>query len=164
MENQELYRLAGVVGKVLRREARKLAVAESCTGGWVAQCITDVPGSSAWFDCGFVTYSNESKCAVLGVDRKIIDGFGAVSEETVKAMAAGVLNNSLADTVVAISGIAGPAGGTVEKPVGTVWFAWQCRGGEPQVMQCRFDGDRRAVRWQAVQVALRGILDVVGRE
>ncbi|HYE36973.1 CinA family protein [Methylocaldum sp.] len=159
-EDEELYALSRDVGRVLCCGARVLAVAESCTGGWVAQCVTDVPGSSAWFDRGFVTYSNAAKCELLGVPSEIIEVHGAVSGETVRAMAAGALSHSAADVSVAVSGIAGPSGGTLDKPVGTVWFAWQRGDSICRVQRMRFGGDRRSVRRQAVRVALQGILDV----
>lgn len=159
---ESLYALAAQVGAALSRSGVMLATAESCTGGWVAECVTDVAGSSGWFDRGFVTYSNEAKSELLGVDPHLVETHGAVSEATVQAMAAGALRHSRAQVAVAVSGIAGPSGGTLEKPVGTVWFAWQ-RLGEPcRTQRMRFGGDRREVRRQAVAVALRGVLDVIG--
>lgn len=159
-EDEALYALAREVGQILRLQGRVLVLAESCTGGWVAQCITDVPGSSAWFDRGFVTYSNQAKCELLGVPTEIIQVYGAVSVETVRAMAAGALSHSAAGVAAAVSGIAGPTGGTLDKPVGTVWFAWQRGDGICRVKHMQFGGDRRQVRRQAVRVALQGILDV----
>jgi nicotinamide-nucleotide amidase len=159
-EDEALYALAGEVGRVLRLQGRVLAVAESCTGGWVSQCITDVSGSSVWFDRGFVTYSNKAKSELLGVPREIIQVHGAVSGETVRAMAAGALHHSAADVAVAVSGVAGPRGGAPDKPVGTVWFAWRRRDGVCRVQRRQFAGDRRQVRRQAVEFALQGILDV----
>lgn len=159
-QSEQLYTLAGRVGAVLARSGLVLATAESCTGGWVAECVTDIAGSSGWFDRGFVTYSNAAKCELLGVEPAVIEAHGAVSEETVKAMAAGALGRSRAQVAVAVSGIAGPAGGTPEKPVGTVWFAWQRLGGECRTRLERFEGDRRSVRRRAVTVALRGILEI----
>lgn len=158
-ENEDLYALAREVGAALARAGLMLTTAESCTGGWVAQCITDVPGSSGWFDRGFVTYSNEAKCESLGVDHEIIEMHGAVSEATVRAMAAGALRHSRAQVAIAVSGIAGPSGGTPDKPVGTIWFAWQRFGQDGHVRQACFEGDRRRVRRQAVAMALRGVLD-----
>jgi nicotinamide-nucleotide amidase len=154
--------LAGQIGTVLGKHGHKLAAAESCTGGWVCQAVTGVAGSSAWFDCGFVTYSNSAKQRLLGVPESVLADFGAVSEETVRAMAAGALRNSPADCVVAVSGIAGPTGATPGKPVGTVWFAWQRREGRCATRRMQFDGDRRSVRGQAVAVALQGILEMYG--
>jgi nicotinamide-nucleotide amidase len=159
-EDEALYVLAGEVGRVLKLQGRVLALAESCTGGWVSQCITDVPGSSAWFDRGFVTYSNQAKCELLGVPSEIIQVHGAVSGETVRAMAAGALRHSTADVAAAVSGVAGPTGGSPDKPVGTVWFAWRRGDGVCRVQHRQFAGDRRQIRRQAVEVALQGILDV----
>lgn len=135
----------------------KIATAESCTGGWVAKLITDVAGSSACFDCSLVTYSNQAKQELLGVPVQTLKDFGAVSQETVKAMVLGLLDRCSADMGVAISGIAGPGGGSAEKPVGTVWLAWARPG---QVIECvryQFEGDRDAVRRQAAYQALKGI-------
>jgi nicotinamide-nucleotide amidase len=161
-DSENLYVLAREVGAALAREGLLLATAESCTGGWVAECITDVPGSSRWFDRGFVTYSNAAKSELLGVDPGLIQVHGAVSEAAVRAMAAGTLRRSRAQVAVAVSGVAGPSGGTPDKPVGTVWFAWQRLGQDCRVRLERFDGDRRMVRRQAVAVALRGVRDVCG--
>ncbi len=159
-DNECLYGLARQMGETLAREGLKLVTADSCTGGWMAECVTDVAGSSDWFERGFVTYSNESKTELLGVAPEIIRQHGAVSEATVEAMAEGALRHSRAQVVVAISGIAGPSGGTPDKPVGTVWFAWG-KLGQACLTRCvRFDGDRRTVRRGAVAVALRGVLDV----
>lgn len=158
---EELYVLAAEVGAVLSRAGLTLATAESCTGGWVAECITDVAGSSGWFDRGFVTYSNAAKSELLDVDPYLIETHGAVSEATVRAMVAGALRHSRARVAVAVSGIAGPSGGSPEKPVGTVWFAWQRLGADCRMKLERFEGGRREVRRQAVAVALRGVLDVI---
>ena len=120
-----LFQLAEQLGAELTGKGFKIATAESCTGGLVAQVITEIPGSSAWFDRGFVTYSNASKMQMLGVKQQTLQQFGAVSEQTVSEMVAGVLLRSEADCAIAVSGIAGPAGGTDEKPVGTVCLAWR---------------------------------------
>src|SRR6185437_14069590 len=122
-EDHELFALSVRVGQKLLAAGRRLAAAESCTGGWVAKVCTDVAGSSQWFECGFVTYSNAAKVRDLGVSEKTLASHGAVSEATVREMAAGALRVAAVDVAVAISGIAGPDGGTSEKPVGTVWFA-----------------------------------------
>ncbi len=148
------------VGEYLLGQTLKLVTAESCTGGWIAKCITDVPGSSAWFDRGFVTYSNAAKMEMLGVRSETLARFGAVSEETVREMATGALVCSRAQVAVAVSGIAGPTGGTPEKPVGTVWLAWQLEGQAALTRLCRFEGDREAVRYQAVAAALQGIIEL----
>ncbi len=135
-----------------------LSAAESCTGGWLAKVCTDLPGSSAWFERGFVTYTNEAKQEMLGVSGATLQAHGAVSEPTVEEMAAGALRHSRAQVAVAISGIAGPGGGTLEKPVGTVCFGWMVEGRGPVSERCRFDGDRESVRAQAVLFALQGLL------
>ena len=137
-----------------------LATAESCTGGWIAKCCTDVAGSSAWFDRGFITYSNAAKQDMLGVRAETLAQYGAVSEAVVAEMATGALRHSQAHIAVAVSGIAGPSGGSPEKPVGTVCFAWAMRNGEILTKTCQFAGDREAVRWQSVVFALNGILQM----
>ena len=136
-----------------------LAVAESCTGGWLAQELTALAGSSQWFERGFVTYSNAAKRELLGVPEDTLTAHGAVSEATVRAMALGVLARAPVDWSVAISGVAGPAGGSPEKPVGTVCFAWAGKAAGCEVQTCHFAGDREAVRRQAVLQALRGLLE-----
>ncbi|WP_415904467.1 nicotinamide-nucleotide amidase [Neptuniibacter sp. QD48_55] len=146
------------IAEKLQAKKCSIATAESCTGGWVAQEITAIPGSSAWFDCGFVTYSNMSKQKMLGVSKDTLEHCGAVSAEVVAEMAEGALNNSSAHISVATSGIAGPAGGSKEKPVGTVWFAWAEQGKSVRTKKYCFEGDRESVRKQAVSVALEGIL------
>jgi nicotinamide-nucleotide amidase len=135
-----------------------LATAESCTGGGVAQAITEVAGSSEWFDCGFVTYSNASKMALLKVPAAILSAHGAVSEETAAAMASGALANSRANAAVSTTGIAGPGGAVPGKPVGTVCFGWAV-GDAVDTEQVLFSGDRRAVREQTVLYALQGLLN-----
>ena len=158
-EDSALYRLAEQTGQALSARRWLLALAESCTGGWIAKVLTDVPGSSGWFERGFVTYSNAAKVELLGVPQAILDAHGAVSRETVNAMAAGALTHSRADLALAVSGIAGPDGGSPDKPVGTVWLAW-ARRGRPGHSRCHsFQGDREAVRRQAVVAALEGLLE-----
>jgi nicotinamide-nucleotide amidase len=157
-----LDELAGRVGGLLLERKRMLATAESCTGGWVAKCLTDIAGSSAWFERGFVTYSNRAKQDMLDVAAATLEGHGAVSEATVREMARGALAHSAANLAVAVSGIAGPDGGSPDKPVGTVCFAWLVAGGEPRVETRRFDGDRDAVRRKSVMRALEGLMDVLG--
>lgn len=156
---QVLERLAARVGAALQARGWRLATAESCTGGWVAQAVTAIPGSSSWFDRGFVTYSNEAKREMLGVQADTLAAFGAVSEATVREMAAGALTRSRAEVTVAISGIAGPAGGSADKPVGTVCFAWALAGRAAETATYHFDGDRRSIRAASVQLALQGLLD-----
>lgn len=155
--------LAVQVGDRLRTRGRTLATAESCTGGWIAKVITDVPGSSGWFERGFVTYSNAAKVDMLGVSEVTLATYGAVSAETVREMAEGALAHSQAEVAVAVSGIAGPDGGSPDKPVGTVWLAWSSRGGATRSHCYRFSGDREAVRYQSVLAALEGLMDGLNR-
>lgn len=150
---------SGLVNALLAR-GKKVATAESCTGGWIAKALTDVPGSSGCFGLGIVSYSNDAKTALLGVSAEALDREGAVSEATVRAMARRVLDLGKADLAVAVSGIAGPDGGTPEKPVGTVWFGFARRSGggiEEDARLERFEGDRAAVRARSVAAALRGL-------
>jgi nicotinamide-nucleotide amidase len=154
---KESYSLAAQLGERLSARNAKVTTAESCTGGGIACAITAVPGSSQWFDCGFVTYSNEAKHRLLKVPEEVLQAHGAVSGEVVSAMAKGAAHAASADFAVAVSGIAGPGGGSEEKPVGTVWLAWYYPEGV--VVECHhFPGDRGAVRDRAVLVALRGLL------
>ena len=138
-----------------------IATAESCTGGWVAQELTALAGSSAWFDRGFVTYSNEAKQEMLGVRAQTLKEHGAVSEQTAIEMAQGALERSRASVALAITGIAGPAGGTPAKPVGTVCFAWATKGRPARAETKRFSGDREAVRRQSVEYSLATVLEVL---
>lgn len=154
---KEIDRLAGEVGFLLKKTSIKLVVAESCTGGWVAQAITSVAGSSDWFDRGFVTYSNEAKTEMLGVPAALIVQHGAVSEAVVKEMAIGAVKNSRAHLSVAISGVAGPGGGSADKPVGTVWIAWGQKRGYAEAQVFRLTGDRAAIRARSVVMALDGL-------
>lgn len=141
----------------------KMASAESCTGGWIAQVATSIPGSSQWFEAGLVTYSDAAKQKLLGVspDLLIPEGPGAVSQETVRAMASGALKCTDADIVVATSGIAGPDGGTDDKPVGSVWFAWAHRDGRASARFHQFTGDRYSVRLASVEQALKGLIGLL---
>lgn len=157
----ELARLAVGLGTALRRRRLKLAVAESCTGGWVAKCVTDVAGSSQWFDRGFVAYTNRAKQDLLGVSPQALLQFGAVSAQVAKEMAEGALIRSNADLALGITGIAGPDGGSPDKPVGTVWFGWALRGQPAETRQMRFDGDRDMVRRAAVAAALGRMIELV---
>ena len=157
-DQDRLLDLSRQVGMALERRGWRLVTAESCTGGWIAQCVTDIAGSSGWFDRGFVTYSNAAKVDMLGVDPGLIETQGAVSEAVVRAMVAGALRHSQARIAVAVSGIAGPSGGTPDKPVGTVWLCWQRTGRDAVTQRECFPGDRYAVRRQAVILALRGVL------
>lgn len=158
----ELEKLAERLGCLLLERGEWLAVAESCTGGWLAQSVTAIAGSSAWFDRGFVTYSNAAKVDMLDVPESTLERHGAVSEAVARAMAQGVLTHSRADWSVAITGIAGPSGGSPEKPVGTVCFAWAWKEGGCEAQTCHFSGDRAVVRAQAVAYALNGLLDRLG--
>ncbi len=153
--------LAAALVDALRSRGWKLATAESCTGGGVAHAITSVAGSSDVFDRGFVTYSNDAKAAMLGVPDATIARDGAVSETVAVAMAEGALAASLADATVAITGVAGPGGGTPAKPVGTVCFAWATRDGRRVARTHRLPGDRAAVRAASVRIAIEGLLDLV---
>jgi nicotinamide-nucleotide amidase len=157
-DDDALHALAEQVGAALRTRHLMLATAESCTGGWIAKMITDIPGCSSWFDCGIAAYSYEAKQALLGVRPETLTEHGAVSRETVMEMVSGALVTSGASIAVAVTGIAGPTGGLPGKPIGTVWIGWKRRGGYPKAELFHFDGDRDAVRRQTVAAALRGLL------
>ncbi|NOR79292.1 MAG: nicotinamide-nucleotide amidohydrolase family protein [Methyloprofundus sp.] len=152
--NLNLYLAAENLGNLLNANHSQLVTAESCTGGWLAHCITDIAGSSAWFNRGFITYSNASKVDMLNVQNTTIEEFGAVSAEVATQMLQGALQNSLADYALAITGVAGPTGGTVQKPVGTVYIGWQKRAESAIVILEHFSGDRQEIRRQAVYKAL----------
>lgn len=160
MVDTELLDLSRALGVALKERGWLLALAESCTGGWAAECVTAVPGSSAWFDCGFVTYSNNAKQALLGVTEQTLELHGAVSEPTALEMALGALHHSQADITAAITGIAGPEGGTQAKPVGTVCFAWATADGVAESITLHFPGDREAVRLASVKTVLEGLLQL----
>ena len=147
-----------MVGAALKRRGLMLATAESCTGGWIAEAVTMVPGSSEWFERGFVTYTYISKREMLGVKSRTLARHGAVAEEVVREMVEGALARSHAQVAVAVSGVAGPSGGTPEKPVGTVCFAWGREHRRPRGETKQFQGDREAVRRQSVEYALKGVL------
>lgn len=157
--------IAGLVGQLatlLPARGQRLATAESCTGGMIAAACTDVAGSSAWFERGYVTYSNDAKQADLGVAPALLADHGAVSEPVVAAMTQGTLAAApLADWAIAVSGVAGPGGGSDDKPVGTVFIGWQARGGKPDVVRYQLDGDRSAVRRATVLAALVGLRERV---
>ena len=148
------------LGQRLKQANAMLATAESCTGGWAAQAVTSVAGSSEWFERGFVTYSNAAKQELLGVRAETLQRHGAVSEQTAREMAVGALARSRATIALAITGVAGPGGGTADKPVGTVCFAW-VRDGAVTAETCRFSGDRQSVRRQSVIYALEGVLEAL---
>lgn len=149
---------AARLGNALRQLGWRVTTAESCTGGGIAEAITRISGSSGWFDTAFVTYANHSKCRWVGVSEQDLESFGAVSEPVVRAMASGALIAADADLAVAVSGIAGPEGGTAEKPVGTVWFAWAVRDREVITHCRRIQGNRREVRAQTVLYSLQGLI------
>lgn len=161
MNDAALARLAGRVGRALERAHLRVVTAESCTAGWIAKALTDTPGSSAWLDSGYVTYSNAAKRRALGVSARTLDRFGAVSERTVEEMARGALRASGVEVAIAVSGIAGPDGGSAEKPVGTVWLCVGRRRGRAirlaTVLE-RFPGSRETVRRRSVERALRLLL------
>ena len=162
LSNQELAteHLCGLVANLLCKRQWMLATAESCTGGLIAAACTDLAGSSNWFERGFVTYSNAAKTELLGVPAELIEQFGAVSEPVARAMAAGALAHSHAQVAVAVTGVAGPGGGSVDKPVGTVWFGWATPTGQHSECQ-HFAGDRAAVRTATVRHALTRLLGLL---
>jgi nicotinamide-nucleotide amidase len=161
-DHEAIRKLAAAVVNDMAQAGKAVATAESCTGGWVSKALTDIPGSSAVFHYGVVSYSNGAKEHILGVRNATIEEHGSVSEPVVEEMARGVLNLSGSDLAVAVSGIAGPDGGTQAKPVGTVWFAWAVRDGgkiRTETHQAHFDGDRELIRELTVVHALQGVLD-----
>ncbi len=159
MDDKELMKMALNVSRRLIASGSVLATAESCTGGWLAKLLTDIAGSSDWFDRGFVTYSNQAKHDMLGVSEATLVQEGAVSRAVVNEMVAGALRHSQANFAVAVSGIAGPGGGSDDKPVGTVWFAWMQKEGAVMSEQQLFVGDRDQVRRQSVERLLTGIVE-----
>jgi len=161
MKRYDLTALARELGEACRRKRVMVASAESCTGGGVAEAMTRISGSSAWFDRAFVTYTNTAKKEMLGVSARSLAAYGAVSPQVAREMATGALAFSHADASVAITGIAGPTGGSRAKPVGLVYIAWAGRQGAPQVRRFRFAGGREAVRAQSVAFALQGLIDLL---
>ena len=161
MDLKELESLSAELGALLIEKNYFFTTAESCTGGWVGHALTSIPGSSEWFGSSFVTYSYEAKTQILGVSSQDLDNFGAVSEEIVEQMVSGALDKSGADVGVAISGIAGPDGGTDTKPVGTVCFAWKINGQEVIASTEHFSGDRNEVRYSSVERALMGTIELI---
>lgn len=151
---KKLHRLAQHLGNILLEHDVTLAVAESCTGGWIAKICTEIPGSSAWFDRGFVTYSNAAKIEMLAVNADTVEHYGAVSEQTAIEMVRGVLAHSNADIAIAVTGIAGPSGGNMHHPIGTVYIAWQKQGEDVQLIKKQFHGTRHRIRAQTVKTAL----------
>jgi len=157
--DQQLETAGNALGDLLIQQGRTIATAESCTGGWVAKVLTDRAGSSAYVMAGLVTYSNEAKQAILGVEEHVLAEHGAVSEPVVRQMVAGAVRATGVDVAVAISGVAGPGGGSKEKPVGTVWFAWGTGPDNTQTSVQHFDGDREQVRRQSVLYVLQGVTE-----
>ncbi|MFL6712214.1 MAG: CinA family protein, partial [Sulfurifustis sp.] len=164
LTDAELTALAAELGRALMDAGLTLATAESCTGGWVGRVVTSVSGSSSWYERGFITYSEDAKQELLGVPALTLRQHGAVSEPTARAMAEGALVHSRAHVTLAITGIAGPTGGTAHKPVGTVWFAWAAKGRTTQALRQQLDGDREAIRRQSVAIALRELLKLLRQD
>lgn len=158
-DDEALAMLTAAVAAELKAHGRMLVTAESCTGGWIAKLCTDLPGSSAWFERGLVSYSNAAKQDLLGVPMARIARFGAVSDEVAADMASGALANSRADYAIAVTGIAGPDGGSPDKPVGTVCFGWALPDGIVETERHRFQGDRDTVRRATIALALAGLLN-----
>ncbi|MEJ8567579.1 nicotinamide-nucleotide amidase [Wenzhouxiangellaceae bacterium CH-27] len=158
MANEDLSALLEALSAALCERGWTVTTAESCTGGWVAKLCTDRAGSSNWFERGYVTYSNAAKMEMLAVDPGTLQRWGAVSEAVAREMAEGAMRSSGASLAVAVTGIAGPEGGTPDKPVGTVWFAWACDDRPTISVSKCFSGDREAVRWQSAVTALEGLL------
>jgi nicotinamide-nucleotide amidase len=161
MTEDDVTKLARRLGIAAKRRGVDIATAESCTGGGVATAITRISGSAKYFERAFVTYTNIAKKEMLGVSQDTLAKYGAVSEEVATEMARGALKHSHADVSVAVTGIAGPTGGSRKKPVGTVHFAWGVRGGPVQARHFRFKGDRVAVRMQSVYIAIQGLIDLL---
>lgn len=161
MDDPALEDLARRVGSALARQELMLASAESCTGGWLGQAITSIGGSSAWYERGFITYADNSKREMLGVSSATLEQYGAVSREVAYEMAEGAITRSHAQVAVSVTGIAGPAGGTAEKPVGMICFAWLMKDGLTLTETGYFSGSREAIRRQAVARALQGIIDLL---
>lgn len=161
LTEKSIVQLAQLLGDKLTHAGLVAATAESCTGGGVACAITDIAGSSLWFDCAFITYSNNAKMQMLAIDKILLEKHGAVSEQVVNQMASNAVKYSEADVSVAISGIAGPSGGSAEKPIGTVCFSWYNALGSEKTETYIFVGDRGAVRHQAIRLALIGLIEII---
>tara|TARA_B100000678_G_scaffold136162_1_gene113874 strand:+ start:288 stop:782 length:495 start_codon:yes stop_codon:yes gene_type:complete len=161
LNQEKLETISSELGELLKLKDYSFTCAESCTGGWVGHALTSIPGSSEWFGSSFVTYSYEAKTQILGVSSEDLDNFGAVSEEIVEQMVSGALHKSGANVGVAISGIAGPAGGTDTKPVGTVCFAWKMDGQDVITSTEYFAGERNEIRYSSVERALMGTIELV---
>lgn len=162
LSDKSIYTMCSELAFVLGKHNIKLATAESCSGGWIAKACTDLPGSSAWFSAALVTYSNEAKKSILGIDESLLSEYGAVSREVITEMLKQtLLKVSNATIAVAVSGIAGPDGGTTDKPVGTVWIGWQRKNHPPRVQRFNFAGDRDTVRRATVIQAIQGVLQLL---
>jgi|SRR5450830_447987 len=161
MADDALLILSSQLGELLKGEQRMLAIAESCTGGLCSSLITEIAGSSAWFDSGYVTYSNQAKVQVLGVSTTTLETHGAVSEQTAIEMALGCLRNGRVNIAASITGIAGPTGGTPDKPVGTVCFAWVGLGLTTISKTEHFNGNRQQIREQSANTALQGLISLL---
>lgn len=159
--DDEIHQLSEQVGQALKAQGLKLVTAESCTGGLIGGAVTAIPGSSDWFERGFITYTNAAKMEDLGVQSATLRQFGAVSEETAREMVTGALKRSRASVALSVTGVAGPTGGSAQKPVGTVCFAWEFRDVNRVSVTHHLQGDRAAVRRQSVLIALRGVLAVI---
>ncbi|MDH5551927.1 MAG: nicotinamide-nucleotide amidohydrolase family protein [Nitrosomonas sp.] len=164
MTDQKLFLLAKKLGDILMQRGIMLASAESCTGGWIGQTITAIAGSSRWYERGFITYSNLSKQEMLGVDERLLNKFGAVSEQIALEMAAGAISYSHAQLSIAVTGIAGPGGATEGKPVGMICHGWAIKDGSVKSAVCLLEGDRESIRRQAVAIALQGAIDLLHEE
>lgn len=161
VSDEELRQLAVDLSEKLRARGWMLATAESCTGGWVGHLLTSLPGSSHWYERGFISYANAAKVEMLGVSPETLQMHGAVSEITAAEMAVGALKHSHAQATLSITGIAGPGGGTPQKPVGLVCYGWSLADGTVMTSTCRLDGDREEIRSRAVAAALRGLIELV---
>ncbi len=162
-DDAAITQLAQTLATRLNECQLKLACAESCTGGWIAKSLTDLAGSSHWFDCGVVSYSDQAKINLLGVSAQTLGTYGAVSQPVVKDMVLGLLDRCDADYGIAVSGIAGPDGGSADKPVGTVWLAWGRPGVLIEAIRFKFDGDREQVRRQSVIAGMQGVLRLINQ-
>lgn len=159
--DQKLFLLANELGDLLIQRGIMLVSAESCTGGWIGQTITAIAGSSRWYERGFITYSNLSKQEMLGVDERVLNKFGAVSEQIASQMASGAISHSHAQISIAVTGIAGPGGATEGKPVGMICHGWAIKDGLVKSAVCMLEGDRETIRKQAVAIALQGAIDLL---
>jgi nicotinamide-nucleotide amidase len=161
IDDQKLEKLAKELGEILIQRGFMLVSAESCTGGWIGQSVTSIPGSSNWYERGFITYSNNSKSEMLGVSHRSLEKYGAVSEQIATEMAAGAISSSHAQISVAVTGIAGPGGAMEGKPVGKICHSWAIKDGLARTSVCFLEGDRESIRKQAVAIALQGTIDLL---